>query len=426
MLEALSCKYKTYVPTISPKKTNNNISKQYKNHSSLLTPSSIYAKSDVLSQKVAFKGWDPDKKNKVGIYQAIRIIKSSETKKIALIAHKNPDADAISSMTALSGLIEAATGKKADMFIGRKLYDESDFLENAADFNVVDFKKETADDVRKKYGQYDLAIALDTAELPLLENNLRDGIFTPAKYTIKIDHHPIPSRPTYDENRRYNYADLNVVDSSMSSDSQFLMQFLKPFALKPELLPKSVIRAITTGLVSDTNALLFAKGNSAFQDMSLLYDRVNYEEIVDKTKNMSLSDFEEEKKWLNKVQFSPDGSKAYIVVDKAVDKPISSIVKAAVLSKILNIRGVECVFCLTGDSSLPSAENSQSIKSDEHEFRTVASVRSKTTNLNQIISKYNSTVTDDKKLYGGGHDRARSVRSDLTLAEVKSILVNEL
>ena len=422
MIKAVSGVNSYYAPNASKINIASDTSKkQYIQHSNLMTPSGIYAKADI-----SFKGWQPDKSNKTKIKSAVKLIKSNEIRRIALIAHKNPDADAISSMTAMAGLIEAATGKKADMFIGRKLYEESDFLDNAGEFNVVDFRNSTADEVKETYGQYDLAIALDTAESPLLETSLREGIFDQAKHTIKVDHHPLPFKPTADENRRYNYADLNIVDSSMSSDSQFLMQFVKPFGLNPEGLPKSIFKAIATGLVSDTNALLFAKGNSAFEDMSLLYNKVNYEEIVDKTKNMSLTDFEEEKKWMNRVKFSPDGKKAYIVVDKAIDAPISSIVKADILSKIINISGVECVFCITGNSNITKSEKFNIESPDSHEFTTVASIRSKTVNLNDLVARYNSKVSDDKKLYGGGHNKARSIRSDLPLIEVEGILVNKL
>ncbi len=427
MIKAVSGVSLSYNPNASKINiTSDTGSKNFKQHSSLMTPSGIYAKADIAFKNISFKGWQPEHGNRAKIYSAVRLIKSHDIKRIALMAHKNPDADAVSSMTAMAGLIEAATGKKVDMFIGRKLYAEGDFLGNSDDFKVVDFRTSTVKEVEEQYGQYDLAIALDTAESPLLENTLRDGIFNKAKHTIKIDHHPLPFKPTRDENRRYNYADLNIVDSSMSSDSQFLMQFVKPFGLHPEGLSKAVFRAFATGLVSDTNALLFAKGNSAFDDMSLLYNKVNYEEIVDKTKNMSLADFEEEKIWMNKVKFSEDGKKAYIVVDKAVDAPISSIVKADILSKIINISGVECVFCITGNSSELNTNASEAVNPDTHEFATVASVRSKTVNLNNLISRYNATVSDDKKLYGGGHNKARSVRSDLSIAEVEDILVNKL
>lgn len=428
MIKAVSGINSVYATNTGNKYINSfvTVAEEKRQNTNLTTPSSIYAKAEIKRGNVSFKGWGPTKKNKSKIREAVRLIKSPNVKKIALIAHKNPDADALSSMTAMAGLIEAATGKKPDMFIGRKLYEECDFLGNADDFEVVDFRTSTAEETREKYGRYDLAIALDTAELPLLENSLRDGIFKLARYTMKIDHHPVPAKPTHDENRRYNYADMNIFDSSMSSDSQFLMQFVKPFGLKPESLPDSIVKSMATGLVSDTNALLFAKGNSAFEDMSLLYGRVNYEEIVDKTKNMTVDDFEEEKKWMNKVQFSPDGKKAYIVVDRAVDKPISSIVKADILSKVINITGVEYVFCISGNSSLPPIENSPSIKPDGYDFRTVVSIRSKTANLNELINQYNLTVTDDKKLYGGGHNKARSVRSDLSMQEIEDILVNKL
>lgn len=427
MIKAVSGPNLSYIPNAGKININSYTGcNNFKQHSNLMTPSGLYSKADVALNNISFKGWQPENNNGAKIRAAVRLIKSQDVKKIALIAHKNPDADAISSMTAMAGLIEASTGKKVDMFIGRELYAEGDFLGNSDSFKVVDFRTSTAKEAEEKYGQYDLAIALDTAESPLLENSLRDGIFNKAKHTIKIDHHPLPPKPTKDENRRYNYADLNVVDSSMSSNSQFLMQFVKPFGLHPEGLPKSIFRAFATGLASDTNALLFAKANSAFKDMALLYNKVNYEEIVDKTKNMSLADFEEEKKWMNKVKFSEDGKKAYIVVDKAIDSPISSIVKADILSKIINISGVECVFCITGNSNELNNTSSEFVNPDTHEFATVASVRSKTVNLNNLISRYNATVSDDKKLYGGGHNKARSVRSDLSIAEVEDILLNKL
>lgn len=391
----------------------------------LISPNAIYSKANILTNKVTFKGWSPTDKNDEKISQIVDFITAPKTKKIAVIGHYGPDGDAISSMSTMAELIKSATGKKADIFVATAPGPKYDNLGNIKDFKIID-KYSTSKELKEKYGKYDLVIAADTAEAPMFDKSIKAGILDNAKNTIKIDHHPLPCNPTPEQYKNYSYADINLVDDSMSSASQLLMQFVEPLGLDPETMPKSISNAIATGIISDSNALVFAKNKSTFEDTALLFDNVNYEELVDRAKRLSRSDFEEEKDWLNKIEFSPDGKKAYIIIDKAAQASLSPIVKSDILNRIRNIEGVEFVFSINGDSNLDSIARKPIENPSIYKFRTMASLRSTNENLNKIVDKYNQGLPEDEMLYGGGHDKARTVKTDMTINELKDILVNKL
>ena len=130
----------------------------------------------------------------------------SEIKKannIVILTHETPDGDAIgSSLATLLAL--KSLGKTADVIIPEysRLFN---FLPGAKEI-----KKETAIE------KYDLAIALDCADVKRLENN---ELFENAKFGISIDHHGSNTM----------YGDLNYVNPVAPACCEILIAIFQYF-----------------------------------------------------------------------------------------------------------------------------------------------------------------------------------------------------
>ena len=111
-------------------------------------------------------------KNNVGSNEIVKIIVKAE--KVALFVHVRPDGDTIGSSFAFKLFLESV-GKQCDVFSGEKLPDSVSFL------------KETEKVKSEIDGEYDLAIAIDSADLGRI-GKFAD-YFSKHKNTVNIDHH---------------------------------------------------------------------------------------------------------------------------------------------------------------------------------------------------------------------------------------------
>lgn len=165
------------------------------------------------------------------IENIIDIIQKS--KSIAILPHINMDGDAFGSVLALFNLL-----KNKDCQVN--FYTEEApptylmFLPGA-DRSIL-YSKE--DSVK----HYDLAIALDTADLDRLGNRVK--IFNDASVTINIDHHPTNT----------NYAKFNLIVPEAAACGQILYDILKNMGG----IDKDIATCLYSAIASDTGGFRFS------------------------------------------------------------------------------------------------------------------------------------------------------------------------
>ena len=150
-------------------------------------------------------------------------IKNSES--IAIVTHKRPDGDALSSAMAIFWYLRELGIKEEniDVII-------PSFL---SDFNFVDGTEYIKKTSTKEF--YDLVIIVDCANFNRIEGS---KILKNAKVTICIDHHI----------QEKEYAEYNFVDESAVSCTSVLYELFSGKSL-------SFLRCVTIGILSDTSNL---------------------------------------------------------------------------------------------------------------------------------------------------------------------------
>ncbi|MGN1212633.1 MAG: bifunctional oligoribonuclease/PAP phosphatase NrnA [Christensenellales bacterium] len=180
-----------------------------------------------------------------------------QAKKIAIIAHINPDADAIGSMIALKRLIKKnfETPKNiitVDTFAQADFIDEKySPLLSGENLNLQNCTK------------YDLAISVDCADI----NRLGEfkNIFENATDTLNIDHH--------DTNTKF--AKNNIVAKNCSSTAEVLyLLYHDVFKLN---FSADICSLIYSGIITDTNNLTQNIGSSTLKIVFELTEKCKQE-----------------------------------------------------------------------------------------------------------------------------------------------------
>lgn len=154
-------------------------------------------------------------------------IKKAES--IVILTHENPDGDAVGSSIAMYlGLKEL--GKTPDIIIPEfpRAFENLPGIEN--------IKKES--DIEN----YDLAIALDTASIKML--NGYSKYFEDAKTKIVIDHHSSNTM----------FGDYNYVDQDSPACAQLLLVLFNYFNIE---VSKEIGTAILAGIITDTGGFRY-------------------------------------------------------------------------------------------------------------------------------------------------------------------------
>ena len=145
-----------------------------------------------------------------------------------VVAHENPDGDALGSMLAMTlGL--RALGKDAEMFVatdGAPLPAEYRFLE------LDGIRHDAPADLAER-----VLLAVDCANTRRIAED--DTLVETADRVVDIDHHHDNSR----------FGDVNLVDADASSTAEIVRDVLR--ALDVELTPQ-IAQALYVGLVTDT------------------------------------------------------------------------------------------------------------------------------------------------------------------------------
>lgn len=206
-------------------------------------------------------------------------IKKAET--IVVLAHENPDGDAIGSVLAM-GLALKNMGKNPDMII-REFPRTFSFLPGA---NEV--KQDS--DVQK----YDLAISLDCADLKRLVGK---EYFEEARKTIVIDHHGTNSM----------YADINFVNPVSPACCEILAGMFTYFDID---INQDIGSCILTGIITDTGGFKYQGVTAETFEFTaeLLRKGVNVSEIYKKAlETRTRANFELLKRTLDRMEILEDG-----------------------------------------------------------------------------------------------------------------------
>lgn len=345
-----------------------------------------------LSDSVSFKGWSPDPQNAKDIYKIIKLLKSSGVKRMALFAHYEPDGDAIGSMMALKRMIEQSKSKKVDVFTLKPLHPSFRLLDPENEIKVlsdvfaekierekISVEDITPQEIREKFGDYDLAIALDTPEKITIDKQF-SHLLSYAKHIVKIDHHALPLGA---DRHMFNYGEVNLIDATKESATLLVMQFAKPFGLKINESISSIADALSFGLVTDTAQFEFSKrrpkpqftwlkgieqskaaallaklahslGLKESKLPTMFDDLADLEKVSDIKKviqNAFILTPDELKTYgliaAKKIQFSQDGEVGYFSVDSNELPAATKFVTRPLVQKLIKVHGLKYIFAVS-------------------------------------------------------------------------------
>ena len=303
-------------------------------------------------------------------------IKKAET--IVLLAHENPDGDAIGSVLAM-GLALKSMGKNPDMII-REFPRTFNFLPGA---NEV---KQNSD-VQK----YDLAISLDCADLRRLVGK---EYFEEARKTIVIDHHGTNSM----------YADINFVNPVSPACCEILAGMFTYFDID---INQDIGSCILTGIITDTGGFKYQGVTAETFEFTaeLLRKGVNVSEIYKKAlETRTRANFELLKRTLDRMEILEDGKVTFTYMTSK-DK------------EELNVQPGDDEGLVEIGRDVEGVEVSIFIKQRDNEDKYKVSMRS-----NDDVN-----VSDICYIFGGGgHPRAAGCLLQGNIQQVKDKILKEV
>ncbi len=216
---------------------------------------------------------------------------------IVILAHENPDGDAIGTSLALYNALKMQGKENVDLIIP-ELPKTFSFLPGAEDIK-------TESDVEN----YDLAIAIDCAALEML--NGWKKYFENAKSTIVIDHHGTNTM----------YGDYNFVNPDAPACAEVMIVLLNYFNID---INKEIGTCLLTGIITDTGGFKY-KGVTAetFEFVAaLLRKGVNVSDTYRKVLQVKTrSAFELTRIANDRLEFLDDGKIAFTyVTEEDLDK----------------------------------------------------------------------------------------------------------
>ena len=298
---------------------------------------------------------------------------------IVILTHESPDGDAVGSSLAMNIALKKLN-KNSDVIITD--YPKTfDFLPGR---EVV--KEKT------KIDKYDLAIALDCADLIRLNGK---EYFENAKKTIQIDHH----------GSNKMYGDINFVNPVAPACCQILIGMFEYFDIE---IDRDLGTCILNGIITDTGGFKYSGVTTeTFEFASELLEKgVNVSDICKKALDTkSRANFELVKKTINRMEFLENGKVAftYITNQDLSDVNATSGDHEGLVDIGKNIEGVEVSVFIR--------------QSEENENTYKISMRS-----NNYVN-----VSDVCLMFGGGgHQRAAGAKIQGNIEQVKAKILKEL
>lgn len=296
---------------------------------------------------------------------------------ICILAHENPDGDAIGSSLGLYDVLKRM-GKNAEVLL-KKVPKNYDFLPGAQDIREEATMEE-----------FDLAIVVDCQELKRVGSSLAK-YFENAKATVEFDHHINNSM----------FADYNIVNHAPAC-CQILVESLDYLEVE---ISKEAMTCFLTGIITDTGGFknlgiteetFEIAGRALSQGINL--PSVYKQSMLTVTKNK----FEAQKVAMNRMEFLADGkiSFTYITKEDSKNLGLESGDHEGIVEIGRNIKDVEV-----------------SIFLHEEEKGFKISLRSNDyVNVSEVCTLFG----------GGGHIRAAGANTTMALEEIKNALIREI
>lgn len=300
-----------------------------------------------------------------------------KAKKIVILTHESPDGDAVGSSLAMYNSLKQL-GKDVDLIIPE--YPETfNFLEGANSIKT-----------ESQIEQYDLAIALDAADIKRL--NGFASYFEEAKVTINIDHH----------GSNKMFADYNFVNPDAPACCQILILVLEFLGVN---ITKEIGSCLLTGIITDTGGFKYAgTSKETFEFTSwLLGIGVNVAYIYRKVLEIrTKGSFELMRLAIDRLEFFENGKIAFTYITNEDEKQVGA--KNGDHDGLVDIgrtiEGVEVSILLREADGFYKG----SLRSNEY------------VNVSDVCMMFN----------GGGHMRAAGCSIHSPLNEAKEKLISEV
>ena len=168
--------------------------------------------------------------------------KLTESKKIAVCTHYNPDGDAIGSSLALQSYF-SAQGFEIKCVIPNNMPDFYKWMPGAE--AIINAQKQFKE-AKKTLAEADILFLVDMNAEHRSGVDLQSHLLQTSAYKVLIDHHPNPAAEC-----TITYSDTNV-----TSTCENIYRFLAEISSKP-FLNKEIGSCIYTGIITDTGSLSY-------------------------------------------------------------------------------------------------------------------------------------------------------------------------
>ncbi len=306
--------------------------------------------------------------------QILKLIKQFNT--IVVYRHIMPDFDAAGTQNGLVTWLKDSFPNKKIYSQGKDFYDFTPFLYPHID--EVDVST---------LGDF-LAIVVDTGNGERIDNDS----YKLGKKIIKFDHHPAVEQ----------YGDINVVDDSLASCSELVVDFIS-YCGKNYPLSMLAGKYFYSGIVGDSGRFLYSSTNIHTFKMAELCLKTGFDlssDVYLKMYEKDAYELEVQKYILNNYHISNKGVAYYVLKEDELKKMNLRVEQGKkYLSMLSNIKGIDIWLSISEDTSI-------------NEYR--VSIRSKKVSINSVAEKYR----------GGGHAQASGAKLS-SLDELDS-LINDL
>ena len=305
--------------------------------------------------------------------------KINKAKSIILLTHETPDGDAIGSCLAMQIALEYL-GKKSDIII-KEVPKIFDFVPNKK--NII---------TESTTQNYDLAIALDCADLNLL---VASEYFKSAKETIVIDHHGSNTM----------YGDINFVNPVAPACCQILIGMFEYFDIE---IDKKLGTCLLTGIITDTGGFKYRGVTAETFEFTaeLLQKGVEVSDIYKRVMDTkSKASFELMKKMVNRLELLEGGkvSFSYITINDLKEVNAQAGDNEGLVEMGREIEGVEVAVLL------------RQREEDERLYK-ISMRSSEYVNVSEICYLYG----------GGGHPRAAGATLQGDVEQIKNRIISDL
>lgn len=217
---------------------------------------------------------------------------------IVVLAHENPDGDAIGSSLAVCLALQNM-GKKAEVLM----------KEYPANFSflpgIENIKKEAS------YEKYDMAIVVDCPDIKRV-NSMYIPYFENAKITAEFDHH----------NKNSMFGDYNIVNHVSPACAQILVSSFEYLHIE---ITKDIATCLLTGIITDTGG--FKNSGITTETFEFagwaLSKGVNVSKIYRESMMVTTkTKFEAQKLAMERLEFFEDGKVAFTYLTKEDDARI--------------------------------------------------------------------------------------------------------